>query len=267
MPMLPRGMPQFIVPEVDVGNVPAGVNLHDTRQMQLLVDPHIQGQSFTVDLGALQTNPRGLTNAVTTSGVRGARSMPDFRLRAVQAMHSAAEAAKTATAQDPIAPLQAVSRQTGRAVTTSELLAPMSSPTRAPLRALHVGRDDAAATVRAPVTGSAERMVTFDFRDAGEHRATYRDVLISADRDPNNSNHLTGGFVVLVVAARSSHYYFPPKPRPGMAPIAFSVDGDPSGYLVMPTGMQYIHGGHEYCILTIVHGWLDMSQALEGSEL
>jgi hypothetical protein len=255
------GLQGVVVPHATLGGVPAGMRPHDIGDMQINVDPHIPGQNAIINLADI--NPRAMRQASQLAGqvTPEPTDAATLRLRASATMHGIVAGAQRngGSSRNDVPPQQAGPAGYMRAPNLARVATPQqrrSSPLQSFLdgsNASHeratYGREmraidiDTPSVVSQPPAGTAEPAleVIFQLQGFGEHRAYFHDVVVEP------------GFMVLIYRTgyRGSKWFPPVSPEPGKRPIAINIAGTTEVYLVHTTGVQYVYGETEHCVLMV----------------
>jgi hypothetical protein len=245
----PRGLVGVVIPHATPGGIPAGARPHAIREMEINIDPHIEGQSAVLRLA--DVNPQAMRQATDLA----AHSTPEVtdmatqRLRGSAVLHGLAALSQTA-GQAPQAAAPAgylPSPNLGRTGTIAQrqvtplqsFLQGSQSPPGREQRQIDLGP----SVVQPPRQAAAEPQfeVEFQIRGFGRHTAYFHDVLVEP------------GFIVLVYKThyRGAKWFPPPASEPDAPDMAMNIIGTPVAYLVQTTGVQYVYADSEHCVLMV----------------
>ena len=248
-----QGLRGTVIPHASQGGVPAGTRPHDLANLEVNIDPHIEGQSVVVRLGDVTSETLARANEmadqVTDAGA--AFTVEQQRLRGAAVMHGIA--AQHQEVQEHTLPMATMPQAPGNipAPNLGHVAGPQPARVTSPLRAFTErpdtiqGREPRAIdlsqspTVEHAITAPKVE-VTFEIEQFGVHTAHYHEVLVE------------GGFIVLIYNSAYQHgnRYFPTA-GPTSPPMALNIAGRPEVYLVETTGFHYAYNGLEFCILLI----------------
>jgi len=250
IPTGPQRLSGTIIPSATVGGIPQGTRPHDLTNMEVNIDPHIDGQTSRIRLRDLTPENIAAANAVANELVPEVINSATQRLKGAAIMHAigAAAAAGRDTVMEapqraPAATISAPNMANiGTPVNTGRMVSPLAAFNQAPVNTFQ-GREHRAIDVgptklvQSPPPGIE---VTFEVQHFGTHNAMYHDVIIQQ------------GFIVLIFRTdyRGGGKYFPPS-KENSPPFAVNITGTDEVYLVEPTGVQYQHDVHEYCVLMV----------------
>lgn len=251
MPSGPHGLRGVVIPHATPGGTVRGLEPHNVRDMQVVIDPHIEGQSSLVRLGDITPMLMEQATVMAAGMTPEPDSIQSQRLRGAAVMHSVSNLSRRGN--DNAASLQAGPAtvpspnlgRMGQPVRTIKPLAAFShtqrpqQPQQLQQRADHAPRAHVAAPV--PVAVEAPSVdVVFEIEHFGTHQAAYHDVIIEP------------GFIVLVyTSAYRGSKYFPEAKNENSPPLALNIVGRPEVYLVHTTGVHYAYGGTEFCVLLV----------------
>ncbi len=242
-----------VIPRATRGGVPVGTHIHDTRGAEIVIDPHIPGQSTVVKLAnvtaaSLSRAVSKIDNSIPDDGdIRTSRlraSATFFALNDQQAQSGVAAAVEIPEAdyvavprpmnQQPMQPGPATRRTASPLTAFDQPQRRPQMPQQAPPFQQQYQPQD--------LVGPPTIEVVFELEQFGTLPARYHDVVIET------------GFIVLVFDNRhvGSMKYFPKANTGDTNPrMAMAITGANAVYLVATTGLQFIHDQQEYCILLI----------------
>lgn len=272
----PTGLGGTVIPHAGMGGLPQGVRPHDPSQLEVNIDPHIEGQRSRLHLSDVRANlaeAERMANEATPEPV----NIETLRLRGSAIMHGIAQLSNQQRQQLGQSPVEYQPQPESTPVTANGNIpghhqaqwagqgaTPMQGggmhqqpqqPRRQsrPLQAFNqtpqhidpdTGREmrpiDLSASPSPPErTTSPDYEVTFEIEKFGSHTANYHDVVIQP------------GFIVLVYNTNyPGRLYSPPAAEDAPA-MAIQITGHDRVYLVHATGVQYAYKGHEFCVLLI----------------
>lgn len=273
----PTGLGGTVIPHAGMGGVPQGVRVHEPGQLEINIDPHLEGARARVRIADVQAN-LAQAQEMAAEATPDPYSIETLRLRGAAVMHGVAQLANTQRQQygeqplvpqpmEPVsmpqvhgnipAPHQAQWTGQGASPVYGGGMGVQPQPQRRPVRPLQAF-NQVPSTVHAP-TGREMRPidlsstpspperyaaapgveVTFEIERFGSHTANYHDVVVAP------------GFVVLVFDTRYPGRMYAPPAAQDAPPMAIAVAGHDMVYLVHSTGIQYAYGNYEFCILLI----------------
>lgn len=256
----PAGLRGTIIPSATPGGVPAGVRPHETRNLIVNIDPHLDGQGAQVRLG--DVNPQTVARAeeMAREVTPDPYDTPTTRMRAAAVMQGIAAQGHQAVGDisqyqpPPVTPVTAPGNIPG--AHQAQIATPVPPPARRVRPLEHFGQEGAVA--KAHETGPSLRRVdtpgappeyealpprirvNFEIEGFGVHQANYHDIIVQ------------DGFLVLVYdeGYPAGLMYEPPAGDQTPA-MALEVLGANEVHLVHTTGFSYSYQGHRFCILMI----------------
>lgn len=260
-----------IIPKATMDGIPQGTQPHNTKSMEVIIDPHLQGQSSVVRLGDVtKQSIASATQLIREHGIAPATDRETSRLNGSAIMQGIAkQASEMAPRSAPMGPTGPV--YAGPAVPNiqaphlAHVAGPLASPNgngsnrvsrplqyfqpqppapppAAPAAAAPVMRQVNLAQPTHAIAEPPRQRVFFEIEQFGQHAVLYHDVVVDLDRS----------FMVLVYNSNyqgGSMYQPPVSDNPPK--MALSIEGNPRVYLVQTTGLHYSYGDHEFCILMI----------------
>lgn len=248
-----------VIPHAGLGGVPNGVRIHDTKALQINVDPHLEGQRATISLRdvprylamaqelAAQTTPE--PSNVGSIRERAATTFQEIANLARQEQNQQAPPAMPAIRQSPqqqfvqqlqpqqLQPQQLQPQQPMRQVRPLQMFAQSQPAQPAQFMPRVV---DTQVTTAPERGGEAPRCeVTFEIEQFGEMTALYHDVVLQP------------GLVILVYDRTYQGRMYQPPHGQQAPPMALAIAGHSSVYLVHATGIHYAYGNYEFCVLLV----------------
>lgn len=263
----PDGLAGTVIPHAGLGGVPQGVNIHRPQDLEVNIDPHMQGQRSRVHLGDVARHLQA-AQQMAASVTPEPYSIETLRLRGAATMHGIAQ---LSTRQQ--APAEYDRAQPQYAPDAPNIPAPHQAQWAGQGASQHVGGgmhqgprnvrplQSFAQQAAAGVEGYAGRElraidlsqspkpverrrdptfeVVFEIERFGSHTANYHDVIVRP------------GFIVLIYDSACPGRLYAPPAGDDSPPMAISISGDSQVYLVHATGIQYAYEGREFCILLV----------------
>ncbi len=257
----PAGLRGTIIPSATPGGVPAGVRPHETANIEVNVDPHLDGQGVRVRLGDINTETIARAEEMARAVTPDPHDTPTTRMRAAAVMHGIAAQSQFSRATGdisqyqppPVTPVTAPGNIPGPH--QAQIATPVVPPVRRVRPLEHFEQETqaqdtgpsprtigAGGTLPPPEYGSPPPhiRVNFEIEGFGVHQANYHDVLVD------------NGIVVLVYdeGYPGGVMYEPPAGEQA-PPMALEVIGADEVHLVHTTGFSYSYRGCRFCILMI----------------
>lgn len=288
LPMGPEGLRGVVIPRATMGGIPQGSRLHDTRNMEVVIDPHIPNQSSVVRLGDL--TPATVQEATMSAAEITADpyDIHSLRLRGAAVMHNLSKTRmmeKQAMAAVPVPPPQMqIDYMNNQPVLAQpsvfmqgqqqpQYQQPLAQPQFAPPQPVQAFasprpapplQSSLLAAIKpqpAPPPPAAPPMQFVDTRASTRGGPPRIGVILEVQHFGAlefryHDVLIQDGFIVLVYDRlhTSSVKYFPPTIHDENARMAMNVTGTPDVYIVHTTGIQYVHEDYEYCVLTAEAG-------------
>lgn len=253
----PEGLQGTVIPHATQGGIPAGTRPHETQDLEVNIDPHIEGQRTTVRLGDV---PQALNQAeqmarevtpdpynIETQRLRGAAVMQGVAaLAGSQRVHQPMP--HTTAPQAANIPAPNMAQLTGNGATPSGMprqVSPLQAFQQTPQ---HVDPESGREMRAIDLAGSPpprERItppqmrVTYEIQNFGMHTARYHDVIKAP------------GFLVLVYKEYGGDEMYVPPSGDNVPEMALQIDGDDRVYLVHTTGFVYAYEGTNFCVLMV----------------
>lgn len=276
----PTGLGGTVIPHAGLGGVPMGVRLHEPGQLEVNIDPHIEGARSRVRLADVVQH-MGEAQQLAAASTPDPYSIETMRLRGAAVMHGVAQltnAQRQQLGMQQLEPEQlpyespqhpngnipspnqaqmagygATPQQGGgmhqpppQHMHQQRQSRPLQSflqqsPTVHPETGREMRPIDLSASPSPPERGPAppEVEVTFEIQQFGMHTAQYHDVIA------------TDGFVVLVYNRDYPGRMYAPPAGEDSPPMAIAITGHSTVYLVHATGIQYVYGKQEFCVLLV----------------
>jgi len=263
----PAGIGGTIIPRSGMGGVPLGTQPHDTKNVQVNYDPHLEGQSAHIMLS--EVTEAAIHNAeilADQAGIPPAMDINTMRMRGAAIMQGIESQSHMPVENQQLAPVSGVAVANIEAPNMTKVasghanpqakreIRPLAHFNQAPAPVAPIPEQEAGSPAAPQVrtvdlsqtpTGGVgnkapSKWVTFEVEVFGALRVNYHNVLIE------------NGFIVLVYdnTYTGGEMWVPPS-GDETPPLAMHIDGDDTVYLVLTTGLQYSHGDNTYCILMI----------------
>jgi hypothetical protein len=241
------GIRGVVIPHATPGGTVRGIRPNDLNGVQIVVDPHIEGQSAVLDLG--QMTPALMDQATNMAAQMTPEpdSIQTQRLRGSAAMHGVAalnggsrRTISQGPATIPSPNLGRMGQPVPRNVRPLQAFAQQPQPVyengSRELRAIDIG----APTRQIPTIAAPTMQVLFEIEHFGTHEAVYHDVLVGE------------AFIVLIYRTDyQGSKYFPENRDVKAPPLALMIQGQSKAYLVHTTGVRYVYEGNEHCVLLV----------------
>lgn len=268
-----RGLSTSLIPHANQGGVPIGVSPNIMAGERITIDEHLHKDAVQVPLGQLTDDMVQAALADAAQLTPAVRDLPTHRLRSAAAMHVLAARAAENISQislpapagpviyqqetqpmfvAPNAPAQQHAYQGPQTAQPSRRASPLSAFTTQPRnpngpQLVDMTSNPLGAT---PPPGVP---VTFELQleSRNGHYSHYEDCEYAAVIPIPNDPKIRPGFLVLVTDMRSGKRRFALPVGDSAPPMACQINGAQQVYLVHSTGIQYVHGGYEYCVIVV----------------
>lgn len=280
----PEGLRGTVIPRATMGGIPQGTRPHVTQDIEVNIDPHIDGQSSRVRLGDLNERTIHAAAQMAAEVTPEPTSIETLRLRGSAIMHGIAQGAERQMqhAAPTPAPAQQYTPQVHQPYQGEQLpqqpqqqAPPPQQPPRQPQ--YQQPPQQQAPPPQQPVRRRVSPLSAFNQAPQAQPQVReLREIELRNEPAPAvgppsvqivfEMEHfgnlevryhdviIEEGFIVLVYDSRytGGTKYFPPTAQSENAPaLALNVLGTDDVYLVHTTGIQYNHEGREHCILMI----------------
>lgn len=257
IPQSPLGGYGTLIPKATEDGVPQGSDIHNTKNVAIIVDPHITGQSSVVVLGNVTSERLKRAAARADAELGPPQDLAHRRHYGSVVLQDAGEDTTPATVKtnpDPgvisvqpmIAPFQHVLQPgQGWQQPPANPQVQQRSPMQI-LRGVPAAQPAQPAQSGPAVYGGAipdpQIEVRFDRDGFGEFTAFYHDI----QRQPK--------FLVLTYAPGYRGPRYMPELKEGepVPQLGMQITGQAEVYLVRPTGFRYANQGAEHCVLEIL---------------